>query len=115
MGATGSELEIGVFRVVVADVVRERGVASGGVEQRGALISISVIGEGNFDEVSTTITTSNKTLIQDFCAEIGLSQDGGEAWGDCSTIQSEVELWCSVLRQHVVGSSVTTRLLPSNP
>lgn len=112
MRATGSELEIGVFRLVVVDLTRDRGVASGGVEHKGGLIGISVIDEGGSGQDSNAGTVGNENLIKEFCAEIGLSQSGSEVWGDCSTVQKEVELWCSVLRQHVVGNS-NTRPLPA--
>jgi len=105
MRTTGSELELGVFRLVVVDLVRDRGLTSGGIEHKGALIGISVIDEGRSGEDSDATSAGNKALIQEFCAEIGLSQTGSEVWGDCHTAQKEVELWCSVLRQHVAGSS----------
>jgi len=107
MRATGSEIEIGVFRVVVVDLVRDRGLTGGGVEHRGALISISVNDEGGFNEESSAATAGDKTLVQEFCSEIGISQSGSEVWGNRSTMQGEVELWCSVLRQHAAGSANT--------
>jgi len=101
MRATGSSLVIGMFQVVAADLMRDRGLYSGGAEYRGTLISVSVIDE----EIATA---SHRSLIQEFCAEIGLDLSGdgdGEVWGDFATMQSEVELWCSVLRQHVSGTT----------
>lgn len=110
--ATGSELEIGVFRVVVVDVVRERGVAGANVEHRGTSMSISLLDEEASGEEVTAASTGDRALILDFCAEIGLRQDTGEVWGDCKTAKDEAELWCLALRQNM-SSTVTGRPQPA--
>jgi len=104
MRVTGTEVEIGMFRVIVADVSRERGVAGSGVESRGVMLSISLLGE-DAGERTADEQVECRELIEDFCNNLGLSTEIDKVWGDRGTWKEEVHFFSSFLRQQLPSSA----------
>lgn len=107
MRASGAQLKLPLFLITVADLSRDRGAASGGMESRGTLVAVSLLGDnhsepGRFAEA--------RSLIGNICEDLGLHISTAAAWGDCGTWQGETELWCQVLWQHA-----TTAARPTKP
>jgi hypothetical protein len=96
--AQGQEVEVGQFRIVVANLEREKGVASAGTERLGTLFSVSRLSEADDD------AGNERELVEAFCSDLGLTGNI-DAWGDRSTPEREASLWSAVLRRHAIGTT----------
>lgn len=98
MRAQGKEVEIEGFRIVMADLERDRGVT--GTETLGMLFSVSK--QSNPDNAG-----DGRGLVEELCNIIGLNTGDIDVWGDRSTPEQEASLWCAALRQF--AANTTTR------
>lgn len=100
-------MEQGVLRIVVANLFRDRGAASGGVESRGTVIAISLLKDTGIGQ-----TDNDRNTVGEFAREaFGLSSQLEAAWGDFGSWQGETSLWCEVLREHAASVAARPRVV----
>jgi len=104
MRVTGTEMEVGMFRVIVADISRHRGVAGSGAENRGVMFSASLLSDGA-GEQTTDEQVGERELIEDFCSNLGIPTVLDKIWGSRGIWKEEVQFFSSFLRQQLPSSA----------
>lgn len=104
MRVTGTEMEVGMFRVIAADISRDRGVAGSGVESRGVMLSVTLLGEG-VEEQTADEQEQGRELVEDFCNNLDLPAEIDKVWGSRAVWKDEVNFLSSFLRQQLPSSA----------
>lgn len=112
--ASGATWDVGLFRVRVGELVRERSAGTGGPEAKGAIVAVNLGSEYLAGGLGGD-SEQEKTLIEEFCEDVGFLGPArglggaGETWGDCGAWQGEVALWCEVMRKQLAATGVRSR------
>jgi len=104
MRVTGTEMEVGMFRLTVADVSRDRGIIGAPVDHRGVMFSVSLLGEG-VEESTADEQEQERKLVEECCENLGLSISVDTVWGNRRNWKDEVHFWSSFLRQQLHDSA----------
>jgi len=104
MRVTGTEMEVGMFRVIVADISRDRGVAGSGAESRGVMFSASLLGDSAGEQTADE-QAGERELIEDFCSNLGIPTELDKTWGSRGIGKEEVQFFSSFLRQQLPSSA----------
>lgn len=107
----GVSCEVGMFRFAVGDLVRDRGAASGGIENRGTVLGISVMEDENMEQGAQ----QGKGMLLELCNDLEFLGPQADlklvvqSSGDFQDWNAEAKLWCDVLRRLVLGSGNKAR------